>query len=164
MIKKNDKQKQRVRCIRFIILITLIALLFSLPGCAIKEKDISRGIQSFLFPTAGTVVDEDGTIQIETSLDGNRFSYIVLQLYEDGFQKHLKNIDKSNEGKSTGLYYHKLPTGYYMITLKANSNLADEGVNSRVFLINGASYTYSYNVIELEEKLAVIKDYSFRKN
>ena len=144
--------------------ILILAMMLFLSGCSFHENGSSNDITSFLFLTDGTKVSEDGSIRMHTALEDNRFSYITLQLWTDVPSLHIMNISTATEGKQTGLYMHKLETGYYIIRLKANSNEKDESAFARVMLIKGRSYTYSYNIEELGEKSALISGFKFKMN
>lgn len=147
---------------RRVLLIFVVILCIFSTSCSLNNS--SDNITSFLFPTDGVVIDEAGDIQLSTSLEGNRFSYVALQLWTEIPSLHIMNISTATEGKQTGLYMHKLETGCYNLILKANSNKKDEAVSVRVFLIKGRSYTYSYDVKELGEKSALVSDFKFKMN
>lgn len=148
---------------RVLILVFSLICVF-LSSCALIEDKSSNSFINFLFPSQGAVIDENGNIQMCTSLEGNRFSYVALQLWTELPSRHIMNISTATEGIQTGLYVHKQESGCYKLTLKANSNKKDEAVSARVFLIQGKSYTYSYDVKKLEEKYALVSDFKFKRN
>lgn len=145
---------------RVLILVVVLALAL-LSACSVISVKAGKNIVPFLFPTGGATVEKDGTVTIQTDVEDNRFSYMVLQLYSDAPKEFIENITTSNEGKHSGVYTHENETGSYILTLKANSNKQDEGIDLRVFLIKGETYVYSYDVKSFNETSIVIKDIAF---
>lgn len=111
--------------------------------------------------SAGTTQEEDG-FAFATTVEGNTFNSIVLQLYDEASGEYLMAVEQTKgTGSVSGTYLHQLPDGWYRVRLKANSNLADEYADFVVYLIEGQSYRYSYEVDTLTQQSASVSGYQF---
>lgn len=153
---------------RFIaVILFLSAMLFS--GCSLVNMDVWVNEESlkvmlpFLFPTKGITISSDGIISISTDIEDNKFSYVVLQLWEENNNTCIMDITSTTNGKQNGVYIHRLESGTYIIKLKANSNKQDEAVTLKVRLVEGEEYAYSFNVKSFNDKQVTISDFIFEK-
>lgn len=144
---------------KHILILVLVLALTLLSACSVISIKAGRGVVPFLVPTQGATVEKDGTIKLNTSVEDNRFSFVVLQLWTDAPEKYIEDITSSVEGTNDGVYVHEQETGTYVLRLKGNSNKQDESVGLRVYLVKGESYVYSYNVTSFGEKAITIQDF-----
>lgn len=119
----------------------------------------SDNIFRFFHATDGIEV-QDNTIKMSTCVQNNRFNLIHLQLYDSKGSYLLELGRTSTPGTVMGRYTHELPDGLYMLRLKGNTNLKDECIDSFVYLTEGDTITYQYDLFELTDNYIVIKDIS----
>lgn len=128
-------------------------LLFGYTG---EEEQL---ISSDLTESSGASVNRNGSINFKTELEGNRFSAVVLQIYDAETGEYLENIVSATEGKVDGIYTHHFNTGSYRVVLKGNTNLQDEAVSTIVDLEEGVDYCYSFVVDLIEDTKVLVKGY-----
>lgn len=98
-----------------------------------------------------------GTITFTTDVRKNAFNLVVLQIIDADNNEFLETIDSANSiGQVEGIYRHSKESGWYVLRLKANSNLADEYADCIVWLEEGRKYFYSFEVEKLKKKKVVL--------
>ena len=104
---------------------------------------------------------QESRYEFTTNIKGNRFSMVNMQLL-DAEWNYLDAVTSAYwQGTFSGVYTHDRPTGNYIIRLKGNTNIKDEGIDASVYLVNGSKYYYSFDVPLLSKKKVAIKDYIF---
>ena len=96
-----------------------------------------------------------------TDVPDNKFNAVNMQLIKNGTGEYLGPIVSVGIGIKNGFYMHQNETGEYVVRLKGNTNLKDVSIDFGVYLVKGRRYKYNYNVISIEEKNVVLKNYSF---
>lgn len=98
---------------------------------------------------------------IQTSLKNNIFTSVNLQILDGITDECLGPLySTKSAGNYSDSFTHERNTGWYKIRLKANSNMRDECIDIMAYLIQGKRYFFEFEVKELEDQRAVIKDYS----
>ena len=112
---------------------------------------------------AGAVYDaKTHQLFLETKIIGNRFNMVNVQLLDYNTGEFITTVSSTAElGTHEKAYIHTLPTDWYIIRIKANSNIQDEGLDIVAYLTQGRQYYYSFDVPELSEKKVVIANYEF---
>lgn len=106
------------------------------------------------------VKQEDNVTSFTTDVEGNQFNAVNLQLYDAKTGEYIDRICSNlSIGYMNGIYEHNLESGLYLIKLKANSNLQDEYVETRVYLTKGKKMSYSYLINTLDGKYVEVSDY-----
>ena len=114
-----------------------------------NESTVSAGVEQ-----------ENDVIAFSTDVKDNLFNAINLQLYDGETGEFLDLIcSNSSTGDVCGIYEHNLESGWYLIRLKANSNLQDEYVETRVYLTQGQAMRYSFVIDTLSGQYAKVIDY-----
>ena len=124
---------------------------------------MNTGIYSLLIPSDEAIINDESII-LKTTTEDNQFSFVALQLWTDAPKDFLYNIRTSEQsmlGKQRGSYVHQLESGVYIVTLKANGNIRDEGVDLRVYLKKGKIYMYSFDVYSFNDKEVCFQEFSF---
>lgn len=107
----------------------------------------------------GTSISNDGKIRMQTATPNNRFSTVHLQLYNVASGKHLITFGESDHaGIVSGDYTHYSQEGLFYLRLQTGSNLADEWIQRVMFIEEGETLHYSYNLEEIESNCIVISD------
>ena len=115
-----------------------------------KNEELFSGANQEM--SAGVTKDTADTYTISTSVEGNRFNAVVFQVF-DKDMKHLENINiMKDTGDVSGIYRNESDAGYYTFIIKGNSNQADEGIASRVYLNNEDEVHYQYTVDRISDK------------
>ena len=111
--------------------------------------------------TDGVYKDRSGAVLFTTSVYNNWFSLIRFQIISADKSRFLLSFgDGKTTGEISGEYVHELPTGLYCLRMKANTNLADEYIDSLVYLQQGDRLAYRYTLEELDQYQIVIRDLS----
>lgn len=103
---------------------------------------------------------ETGFIQFTTNVDDNCFNALALQLMENesGETDTLDWIVTPGHYEDT--FRFSKPNGWYDMILKANSNLQDEYVISKAYLLNGEEYCYTIDLNLLSDRRVEVAAYS----
>lgn len=72
-----------------------------------------------------------------THVPNNRFNMIHFQLFNRAGEYVSSFGEGYSEGVVSGEYVHDLPSGYYILRLKGNTNRADERLQIEVFMEKG---------------------------
>lgn len=121
-----------------------------------KEIGIQSGVSK------GVVENTAGVYSFSTEVEGNKFDLVVLEvLNKDSVNAPLRICDSSSIGVLQGIYTHVAESGWYSLQLKANSNLADEYIESKVYLKQGDIYGYRFELTSLNEQSVEVKDFVF---
>ena len=110
--------------------------------------------------SSGVEIQPDGRIIMMTNVPDNRFSLVHFQLHSMAGEYICSFGEGYAAGNVSGKYAHDLPSGYYMLRLKGDTNRADEWVRIKVFLNEGEIIQYSYEIEELKENCIVVKNVS----
>lgn len=110
--------------------------------------------------SAGVEIQPGGRIIMTTSATDNHFNMAHFQLYRKTGEYLGSFGEAYTTGTVSGEYTHGLPSGYYYLQIKGNTNRADEWVKIKVFLEEDTIIHYSYEVEELTEDRVVVKDVS----
>lgn len=98
----------------------------------------------------------------QTSLFGNRFSSVNLQILDGTTNAFVKTVFSAyGSGEYNDSFIHTNESGWYIIRLKANSNKKDEGLDILVYLVKGERYYFSFDVSELTSHKVCIKRFKF---
>ena len=140
-------------------------LYFDLSGGQIGQNGIGaeqyNDLMRFHHSTSGAMEDVADEITFTTLTTGNRFSMIHFQLYNTAKDKCLAVFGEGASRKEiTGEYVHELPEGMYYLRLKANTNLADEYVDSLVYLKLGDRINYYYEIEDINTRWITVKNLS----
>ncbi|MBQ4000240.1 MAG: hypothetical protein II643_04510, partial [Oscillospiraceae bacterium] len=68
---------------------------------------------------------------------------------------------ESGTGRKKGIYIHYEPDDEYFIKLRANSNLKDEYIGTKVHLNTGIIYEWSYEIEKMSPNEVIVKDFTF---
>ncbi len=97
--------------------------------------------------TDGVQNPSDGVFIFDTSVDGNAFSYIGLQLYNLDTQTYTLVGSGTRSGDTvSGYYLHVGPPGDYQVNLRANSNLADQVASLTIHMEPGQCLYFSFKI------------------
>ena len=110
----------------------------------------------------GSYYDEwNNQYVFKTSLHGNYFNSVNLQLYDGITDSYITNIYSVNSsGNYSDAFIHTNNTGWYKIWLKANSNIQDEGMEMYIYLVQGERYFFSFEVTDFQVNKICIGEYS----
>lgn len=111
--------------------------------------------------TNGATYNADANqYEFVTNIEDNRFNAVNLQLLNATTGEYLYTFfSTASTGAFRGNYIHENETGWYLIRLKGNTNLRDEGIDALLFLRKGENYYYSFDVNDLSKKKIIIKSY-----
>ena len=100
--------------------------------------------------------EEDGKYIMSSSMEENRFSAVVFQVFDsDG--RFIENINSlAGIGGVYGIYENRLSDGNYTFVIRGNSNKADETITSTAELATGDMVKYEYNVESSDEKELIV--------
>lgn len=129
-------------------------------GMTGRKEGPDHDLLRFHHSTCG-VREGRGSMTFTTSKRGNRFNMIHFQLYTADKMEYLLSFGPgSAAGGVTGEYLHELPDGLYYLRMKANTNSADEYIESLVYLEKGDRIAFSYYIDELDEEQISVRDLS----
>ncbi len=110
----------------------------------------------------GGIAVENGEWIITTSVPGNRFGSVVLNLIDAATGEQIGPIGISDApGGKKGTYYHAAPSGEYYIKLRGDTNLADEYILTSAVLLEGMLYNWSFDVISISPEEVRVRNLSF---
>ena len=143
------------------LILSLLVVASILSACSLFSVKKLDAFSSFLHPSSGAVVEQNGKLSFTAKSDEGTADIGLLLLEAEP----LTFIDTlewlSEKGGYKGEYTHQLESGDYIIRLKLNSKPQNEYVDIKIHLIKGEKYFYTFKVLELSKSNALIDDYIF---
>jgi hypothetical protein len=122
--------------------------------------DTPNSLVGSLICSQETQLIQENNYQMTTQTEGNSFTGVILQLYNSQATKAYSVLASTDcLGNIQGVYTHQEASGWYTVRLRANSNLADEFVQQKVYLQQGITYRYAFSVDQLEAQSVCIRDF-----
>ena len=127
-------------------------------GEAGTTQKLEANVFEYPYGTIGVYTDDSGQIMYTTSRFDNRFNAIHFQLWDVKNDQYLVSFGESKSVSETKGVYHPNLEGLYYLRLKGNTNLADEYIQSLVYLKENDSIAYSYTVDEIDSDHIVVSN------
>lgn len=126
-------------------------------GAKITVEEIGwKGIYWGIELSSGVEIQPDGRIIMTTNVPDNRFNMIHFQLYSIAGEYLASFGEGYAAGTVSGEY--DLPSGYYYLHFKGNTNRSDEWVKKKIYIEKGENIHFSYTLEELNENHIIVRD------
>ncbi len=132
--------------------------------CQLTVEEISW--QQFLLTQSDEIVIKaDESIEMHTSIPGNKFNLVHFQLHDVMTEKYLLSFGEGDKpGEISGSYIHNEKDGLFYLRIKGNTKLADEWIRTILYLETGDTIHYSYKIDEFDSSHIVVSNLEIDKN
>ncbi len=113
--------------------------------------------------TDHAVPGNDREIMFTTDVSENSFSSAILSVLPEDAEDFRELYSASTTGVHHGYYTNFEETGACTIKIRANSNIKDESASFYYQLEKDALYEYSFELVEIDEKKVVIRNFQLKK-
>lgn len=109
--------------------------------------------------SSGAEIYPDGKVIMSTDVPDNRFGLLHFQIFRASTEQYLLSFGEGDSaGGISGEYIHNLPSDLYYVRLKGNSNLADEWIQTLMYIEEGSALYYNYDIEELSPDRIVVSN------
>ena len=132
-------------------------------SCGNTEKDSSSKASDDKGTAAQTNNGGDTVTSGDEDVSENSFSSAILSVLPEDAEDFRELYSASTTGVHHGYYTHFEETGACAIKIRANSNIKDESASFYYQLEKDALYEYSFELVEIDEKKVVIRNFQLKK-
>ena len=94
---------------------------------------------------------------MKTDVRDNTFSRVLFQLQDPNTGDFILNFGVSEQtGVCSGAYIHEYPSGLYTVAFKTYSDKRDEGIFALMYIEQGETMHYSYEVDQFASDYIVV--------
>lgn len=112
----------------------------------------------FLHCSNGVTID-NGVYSLSTNVPNNSFNMVHFQLFDAKTEEYLTDFGRGyGNGIIIGQYINEYPDGLYRLSIKGNTNLADEWLCCYVYLQKGELLDFSYSIDKIEQQQVVLSN------